>query len=136
MFCCWEEKRTGLTGYNINKTNLNASHVQNWFGLVFLAEPCFNSFDRTSSLVLRYSIVLSLYKCNTTRMVRRNRTNRAQYTSLQIKNKHNTIQKQIHIRISLKLLIYQAILHLIKLLQLNTTAILDLPSYSYVKCIS
>ena len=69
-------------------------------------------------------------------MVGRNRTNRAQYTSLQIKNKHNTIQKQIHIRISVKPLIYQDILHLIKLLQLNTTAILDLPSYTYVKCIS
>ena len=68
-------------------------------------------------------------------MVERNRTNRAQYTSLQIKNEHNTIQKQIHIRISLKPLIYQDILHLIQLLQLNTTAILDLPSYTYVKCI-
>ena len=89
----WSEKRTGLTGYNTNKTNWNANHVQNWFGLVFLAEPCFNSFDRTSSLVLRYSIVLSLYECNTTRMVGRNRTTRAQYTSLQIK-KHNTIQNK------------------------------------------
>ena len=81
--------------------------------LVFLAEPCLNSFDRTSSLVLRYSIVLSLYKCNTTRMVGRNRTTRAQYTSLQIKKKNKTIKKQIHIRISLKPLIYQDILHLI-----------------------
>lgn len=70
-------KRTGLAGYNINKTNQNANRVQNWFGLVFLAEPCFNSFDRTSSLALRYSIVLSLYKCNTTRTVERNRTTRA-----------------------------------------------------------
>ena len=24
-------KKTGLTDYNINKTNLNANHVQNWF---------------------------------------------------------------------------------------------------------
>ena len=32
--------------HNINKTNLNANHIQNWFGLVFLAETCFNSFDR------------------------------------------------------------------------------------------
>ena len=98
----------------------------------------FNSFDRTSSLVLRYSIVLSLYKCNTTRMVGWNRTTTAQDTLLQIKNKHNTIQKQTHthIRISLKPLIYQDILYLIKLLQLNTTAILDLHSYTYVTCIS
>ena len=66
-------------------------------------------------------------------MVGRNRTNRAQDTSLQIKNKHNTIQKQIHIRISLKPLIYQDILHLIKLLQLNTTAILDLRDVHLIK---
>ena len=71
-------------------------------------------------------------------MVGRNRTTTAQDTSLQIKNKHNTIQKQTHthIRISLKPLIYQDILHLIKLLKLNTAAILDLPSYTYVTCIS
>ena len=74
FFLSLGRKRIGLTGYNINKTNWNANHVQNWFGLVFLAEPCFNSFDRTSSLVLRYSIALSLYKCNTTRTVGRNRT--------------------------------------------------------------
>ena len=103
LFCCWEEKRSGLTGYNINKTNWNADHVQNWFGLVFLAEPCFNSFHRTSSLVRRYSIVLSPYKCNTTRMVGRNRTTTAQDTSLQIKNKHNTIQKQTHTHICISL---------------------------------
>ena len=72
----------------------DANHVQNWFGLVFLAEPCFNSFDLTASLVLRDSIVLSLYKCNTTRMVGRSRTSRAQYTSLQIRKKHNTIQNK------------------------------------------
>ena len=36
----------------------------------------------------------------------------------------------------IKTLIYQDILHLIKLLQLNTAAILDLPSYTYVKCFS
>ena len=41
-------------------------------------------------LVLHYSIVVSLYKCNTTRMVGRNRTTRAQYTSLQIKKKYNS----------------------------------------------
>ena len=78
---------TGLTGYNMYKTNCNANHVENWFGLVFLAETCFNLFDRTSSLVLRYSIVLSLYKRNTIRMVGRSRTTRAKYTPLQIKKK-------------------------------------------------
>ena len=83
FFSRWEEKRTGLTGYNINKTNWNVNHFQNWFGLVFLAETCFNSFYRSSSLVLRYSIVLPLYKCNTTRIVGRNRTTTAQDTSLQ-----------------------------------------------------
>ena len=71
-------KRTGLTADNINKSNWNANLVQNWFGLVLLAETCFNSFDRSSSLVLRYSIVLSLYNPSTTRMVGRNRTTRAQ----------------------------------------------------------
>jgi len=44
------------------------TEVQNWFGLVFLAETCFNSFDRTSSLVLSFSIVLSLYKRDTIRL--------------------------------------------------------------------
>ena len=67
-------------------------------------------------------------------MVGRNRTTTAQDTSLQIKNKHNTIQKQTHTYASHY--IYQDILHLIKLLQLNTAAILDLPSYTYVTCIS
>ena len=53
------------------------------------------------------------------------------------KRKHNTIQnKHTHIRNSLKPLIYQDILDLIKLLELNTADILDLPSYTYVTCIS
>ena len=54
----------GLLGSQYKKSNLNANHIQNWFGLVFLAETSFNSFDcdmGPSSFVLSFSIVLSLY---------------------------------------------------------------------------
>ena len=65
-------------GAAAKETNWNPNHVQNWFGLVFLAETCFSSFDRTSSLVLSFSIVLFLYKRDPIRLVGRNRITRHQ----------------------------------------------------------
>lgn len=67
FFCHWDlkKKKTVCRDYNMNKTNWNANHVQNWFGLVFLDETCFNSFGHdmgASSLALSFSNVLSLYK--------------------------------------------------------------------------
>ena len=70
-----EKKKTGLTGFSRLQCK-QEQLIQNWFGLIFRAETCFNSFDRdvgAFSFVLSFSIVLSLYKRDTIRLVRRNR---------------------------------------------------------------
>ena len=79
-------KLSNCLDYNMNKTDWSANHVKNWVGLVFLAETCFSWLDRevgASSLVLSFSIVLSLYKRDTIQLVGWNRITRHKqsYTS-------------------------------------------------------
>ena len=55
-----------IVSRSFNKINcVDVKYCLNRFGLVFAAETCFNSFNNASSLVLSFSIVLSLCKRDT-----------------------------------------------------------------------